>query len=293
MPIPRLRPERSEILPILTRLAGFGGVFVAGLVVVAAVFGGSSSLAVQATAVFVVSLAATMIVLRIDGRRGLAVVGLPRSGVAGGLTRGLLLGIAFVVPAVLIAVGVGGLRYGPDGGTWIEYGGTAVWTGLLMLVAAAGEEILVRGYPLRVLVDRWSSGAALLVTSLVFAAMHGANPGVGALGLVNIVLAGLLLGLVCLKTASLWWAIGVHAGWNLGSGFLADLSVSGLEIVDAPLVEVTTAGYPLVTGGDFGLEGGLAATVALFAAILFVTRTPIARRRPRTWQAGHVNGQDA
>ena len=279
MPVPRLLPERRELLPILIRLAGFGGVFVAGLFVAAALFGGTSSLAVQATAVFVVALAATMIVLRIDGRRGLAAVGLPRSGVAGGLTRGLLLGIAFVIPAVLIAVGVGGLRYGPDGGTWIEDGGTAVWTGLLMLIVAAGEEILVRGYPLRVLVDRWGSAAALALSSLVFAAMHGANPGVGALGLVNIVLAALLLGLICLKTGSLWWAIGVHAGWNLGSGFLADLSVSGLEIVDAPLVEVTRAGTPLVTGGEFGLEGGLAGTVALFAAILFVTRAPFARAR--------------
>ena len=279
MPTPRLLPEGSEFLPILIRLAGFGGVFVVGLVVVAALFGGSSSLAVQATAVFVVSLVATMIVLRFDGRLGLAAVGLPRSGFAGGLTRGLLLGIALVIPAVLIAVGLGGLRYGPDSGTWIEYGGTAAWTGLLMLVAAAGEEILVRGYPLRVLVDRWGTGAALVLTSLVFAAMHGANPGVGALGLVNIVLAALLLGLICLKTGSLWWAIGVHAGWNLSSGYLADLPVSGLEIVDAPLVDVTLAGNPLVTGGDFGLEGGLAATVALSAAILVVKRTPIPRAR--------------
>lgn len=274
--MPRLLPAGSEVLPILTRLAGFAGVSLALLVVFAALIGdGAASLAVGGTAMFVVALAATMIVLRFDGRRSLDAVGLPWSGVARELGRGLLLGIAFVVPAVVIAVGLGGLRYGPDAGTWIEYGGTGLWAALILLVAATGEEILVRGYPLRVLVDRWGRGAALVLTSLVFAALHGANPNVGALALANILLSGFLLGLICLKTGSLWLASGVHMGWNLATGFLADLPVSGLEIVDAPLIEVTRAGNPLVTGGEFGVEAGLAATAAMILAILVVARTQI------------------
>ena len=274
--MPRLLPARSEVLPILIRLTGFAGVFFALLVVFAALIGeGSGSLAVEGTAMFVVALAATMIVLRFDGRRSLEVIGLPWSGVARDLGRGLLLGVAFVAPAVMIAVGVGGLRYGADAGTWIEYGGTGLWTALILLVAATGEEILVRGYPLRVLADRWGRGVALALTSVVFAALHGANPDVGALALANILLAGLLLGLICLKTGSLWLASGVHMGWNLATGFLADLPVSGLQIVDAPLIEVTRTGNPLVTGGDFGVEAGLAATVAMVIAILVVVRTEV------------------
>lgn len=278
--MPRLLPAGSEVLPILTRLTGFAGVFFALLVVFAALVGdGTASLAVEGTAMFVVALAATVIVLRFDGRRSLNVIGLPWSGFAREIGWGLVLGIAFVVPAVVIAVGVGGLRYGPDAGTWIEYGGTGLWAALILLVAATGEEILVRGYPLRVLADRWGRGAALVLTSLMFAVLHGANPNVGVLALANIVLAGFLLGLICLKTGSLWVASGVHMGWNLGTGFLADLPVSGLEIVDAPLIEVTRAGSPLVTGGQFGVEAGLAATVAMVIAILVVVRTEIPRSR--------------
>ena len=278
--MPRLLPAGSEVLPILIRLAGFAGVSLALLVVFASIIGGGTGgLAVEGTALFAVALVATMIMLRLDGRRGLDVVGLPLSGAARELGWGLLLGIAIVVPAVVIAVGAGGLRYGPDAGTWIEYGGTGLWTALVLLVAATGEEILVRGYPLRVLVDRWGRGAALALTSLVFAALHGANPNVGALALANILLAALLLGLICLKTASLWWASGVHMGWNLATGFLADLPVSGLAIVDAPLIEVTRAGNPLITGGEFGVEAGLAATVAMVIAILVVVRTDIPRAR--------------
>ena len=191
----------------------------------------------------------------------------------------MVLGIAIVLPAVAIAVGAGGLRYALEGGTWIEHAATGFWTGLILLVAAAGEEITVRGYPLRVLVERWGPWPALALTSAVFSVLHGANPHVGAVALVNILLAGVLLGLVCLKTGDLWWATGVHTGWNLATGFLADLPVSGMRLVDAPLIEVSSGGAALWTGGDFGLEGGLAATLALGLAIPVVARTGVVPSR--------------
>lgn len=214
-----------------------------------------------------------------DGRRPLSAAGLPPAGALRGLGGGLALGIAIVAPAVAVAVAAGGLRYAPEDGGWIEYAAMGCWTGLILLVAAAGEEILVRGYPLRVLAERWGRWPALAVTSASFSALHGANPGVGGVALLNILLAGVLLGLVCLKTGDLWWATGMHAGWNLATGFLADLPVSGIRLVDAPLVEVSAAGAALWTGGDFGLEGGLAATLALALAVTVAARTGIVPSR--------------
>jgi len=231
------------------------------------------------------AILATFVILHMDGRRSLSAVGLARAGAVRGLGGGLLLGIAIVVPAVAVAMGAGGLRYAPDAGTWIEYAATWFWAGLVLLVAAAGEEIAVRGYPLRVLVERWGPWPALALTSAVFSVLHGANPNVGAVALVNILLAGVLLGLVCLKTGDLWWATGVHAGWNLATGFLADLPVSGIRLVDAPLIEVSAAGVARWTGGDFGLEGGLAATIALALAIPVVARTGVV---PSRWLEGPV-----
>ena len=190
-----------------------------------------------------------------------------------------MLGIAIVLPAVALAAGAGGLRYALDAGTWMEYAATGLWTCLILLVAASGEEILVRGYPLRVLVERWGRWPALALTSAVFTLLHGANPHVGGIAFLNIILAGVLLGIVCLKTGDLWWAIGVHTGWNLATGFVADLPVSGLRLVDAPLIEVSAAGAVLWAGGDFGLEGGLAATLALALAIPVVARTGVVPSR--------------
>ena len=132
---------------------------------------------------------------------------------------------------------------------------------------------------MRVLTERWGAVAALVLTTLAFSLVHGSNPNFAPLALVNIALAGLLLGLILLVTGSLWWAIGLHLGWNFATTYLADLPVSGLVIVDAPLVEVTQPGNPLLTGGEFGLEGGLAATAGLLVAVGFLAAPTLHRAR--------------
>ncbi len=267
-----LLPDRKEITPILGRLVGFGVLSYAALVGMVLLTGAPESVASQGSVQLVAGLVATLVILRVDGKRGLSTIGLPLRGAVRGVAGGMLLGIVVIVAVLAIAVGAGGLRYAGDEGTLVEYGAMALWTALVLLVAGTGEEVLVRGYPFTVLLDRWGPGAALVLTSLVFTVLHGANPHVGALGLLNIGLAGLFLGLVRLRTGSLWWASGVHAGWNFGTGFLSDLPVSGLDIVDAPLVEVSGGGTAVITGGEFGLEGGVAATVGLVLAILLANR---------------------
>ena len=279
----RLLPNKRQVAPILFRLGGFAALFVVLGVALLGLGGLPEGLAAQGSLQLVAALAASAVVLWIDGRKSLPAIGLSGSGAGRGLLWGTLLGVACVIPALAVAVGLGGLRYALAGGTVIEYAATGLWTGLILLPAAAGEEVAVRGYPLRVLVDRWGRWPALAVTSAAFSVLHGANPNVGGLAFLNIALAGVLLGLVCLKTGDLWWATGVHAGWNLATGFVADLPVSGLELVDAPLVEVSDGGTAWLTGGDFGLEGGVAATVALALAILIVARTRIV---PSRWLEG-------
>ncbi|MDE2762058.1 MAG: type II CAAX endopeptidase family protein [Gemmatimonadota bacterium] len=260
-------------------MGGFAVLLAAILFVIALPLGMPESLAQLGALQLVAAVVASVVVLRLDGGRSLPAIGLPRVGAARGLAAGMLLGVTIVMPAVAIAVGVGGLRYGADAGTWIEYAATGFWTGLVLLIVAAGEEIAVRGYPLRVLVERWGPWPALAVTSAIFSVLHGANPHVGGVALLNILLAGVLLGLVCLKTGDLWWATGVHTGWNLATGFLADRPVSGIRLVDAPLIEVSAGGAGLWTGGEFGLEGGLSATLALGLAILIVARTAVVPSR--------------
>ncbi|MDH3222085.1 MAG: CPBP family intramembrane metalloprotease, partial [Gemmatimonadota bacterium] len=230
-------------------------------------------------AMLLAALLATGVMVRTEGV-GLASVGLPLTGAMGDLVRGLALGTVVAMLAVLLAAGAGGLRWERAPGGLIEYGATGLWTLAILLVPATAEEVVFRGYPMRTLVRSWGPAMALMVTSAAFAALHGWNPEVGLLALANIGLAGLFLGVLLLKTGSLWWASGAHAGWNVTSAYVADLPLSGLRIVDSPMLEVATGGRTWVTGGAFGLEGGVAATVALCVgtAAIGLGRHPTASR---------------
>ena len=265
------RSASRTFLEVLVRLGGFTVLFLAVMIGVVVAVGGTDNLLIQGAVMCLAALVATVVLLRLDGRRTLAEVGMHGRGAARRLGRGFGFGLAIVVPALALAL-VGGLRYGPDRGTAIEYLATGAWTGLVLLLPAAAEEFVFRGYPFQVMAERWGTAAALVLTTVLFSVAHGWNPNVGVVALLNIALAGLLLGTVRIVTGSLWSAIGVHTGWNLATGFVADLPVSGLTLVDAPLIEVTATGHSVLTGGEFGLEGGLGTTLAVCLAIAFVAR---------------------
>ena len=63
-----------------------------------------------------------------------------------------------------------------------------------------------------------------------------------------------------------------HAQLGDTAAFLADLSVSGLELVDAPLVEPVLSGPAWLSGGEFGPEGSVLVTVVVFAAAAWIWR---------------------
>jgi uncharacterized protein len=187
---------------------------------------------------------------------------------------GLALGVAVAGAVALGIAALGGVRWTGAGGSAGESflaGAAALW---LFAIPAAAEEALLRGYLFQSLAEGWGAVRALWLTSLVFGLLHVANPSVAPLGFVSIVVAGLFLGVVYLRTASLWWATGAHLGWNWAHGFLAGLPVSGLELVEAPLVEAHVRGAHWVSGGAFGPEGSVVAAVALGVAALVLWRAP-------------------
>ena len=183
--------------------------------------------------------------------------------------RGLALGIRIGVVVITAIFLLGGLRWTPESGTisgWLlgAFSALAFFT-----IPAAMEEAVVRGYAFQAVVESWGVGAALTITAIIFGALHYGNPDFGWVPLINITLAGVLLGVVYLKTLSLWWATGVHLGWNWTLGYLADVPVSGLELMDAPYYEGHPVGPEWLSGGGFGPEASLiAAVVLLLASIL-------------------------
>lgn len=267
--------------------AGRLAAFVVLFLILAGLFlsSGSESVLVQGAGTLVAVVLATGVFMRFEGD-GLGAVGLAPGGAGRELILGMGLGVVVALPALLLALGPGGMRWSSADGSALEYASTGLWTLAILTVPAAAEEILFRGYPMRILLRGWGTVVALTVTSVAFAALHGWNPSVAPLALANIALAGVLLGVVYLKTGSLWWATGVHAGWNFGTAFLADLPLSGIRLVDSPMLDVASQGWPLVTGGPFGLEGGLAATAALAVGTGVVWRAPILTPSPTALARG-------
>jgi hypothetical protein len=137
--------------------------------------------------------------------------------------------------------------------------------------AALSEEIMFRGLPLVLIAAALGRGTALVVVSgLVFALFHGLNPGITPLGLGNIALAGVFLGVAFYAPGGLWTAFGAHLGWNATLAGL-DAPVSGLPF-DIPFLDYCAGGPAWLSGGRFGPEGGLVATAALTVALLVTIR---------------------
>jgi membrane protease YdiL (CAAX protease family) len=115
--------------------------------------------------------------------------------------------------------------------------------------------------------------------SLAFASMHAVNPNVTPLALLNIGLAGALLGWLFWSTGGLLGPWTFHALWNFTLAALA-LPVSGMTM-GRPVFPtgIRGAGLPALSGGAFGPEGSVLSTVTLAALLILLVRRS-ARKLP-------------
>ncbi|HET6256542.1 MAG TPA: type II CAAX endopeptidase family protein [Puia sp.] len=136
-----------------------------------------------------------------------------------------------------------------------------------MALIAFSEELVFRGYILGNLME-WipNKWIALGISALLFAAYHAITPGVHTLAFVNLVLAGILLGINYIFTRNLWFAFMLHVGWNFFEGPILGFHVSGTTFPS--LFQVEPTGDLFITGGDYGLIGSMPMTLLLVIAIL-------------------------
>jgi membrane protease YdiL (CAAX protease family) len=187
-----------------------------------------------------------------------------------GWTIGMLAGALTAGIALAIGVVAGEARWVRDEGGPLDYAGNAALTVLVLAPAALSEEVVFRGVPLVALASAMGRGGAIVAVAIPFALAHLLNPSASALGVGNIALAGIFLGLAFYAPGGIWTAWGAHLGWN---GVLAclDTPVSGLPF-DIPLLDYAAGGPVWLTGGAFGPEGGIAATIALSFTIVVAAR---------------------
>ncbi len=177
------------------------------------------------------------------------------------LGLGFLVGILLVGLALLPLAIVGSFEILSRECQIGQHGRFLFSTGLLLLVAAAIEELLFRGYPLFALESGRGRAFAVAFTSVVFALLHAGNPHFGATAAVTLAGIGAVLAVSVLQRRSVWEAFGAHVGWNwmLASGVA--LPVSGLTM-PSPCYSGALSGPIWLTGGGFGLEAGVSAVGA-------------------------------
>lgn len=209
--------------------------------------------------------------VRVFERR--AAVELTRSGAAAELGTGALCG------AVLFGISMLVLHLF---GVWSATG-TSDWSVFVYplagaVVAACGEELLVRGVLFRIIEESLGSWVALGLSAAIFGLLHAFNHGATAVSTAAIALeAGVLLAAAFMYSRRLWLVIGLHAGWNFTEGGIFGASVSGGH--SRGLMNVQFHGPAILTGGDFGPEASVVAViVCLIAGVWFVV---LARRNGR------------
>ena len=129
------------------------------------------------------------------------------------LLIGAAVGLGLIGAVVLILWSVGVARVAQ--GTGLQ---GVVGEILYPLVTAMGEELVFRVVLFGVFEDMFGTTAAILGSSVLFALSHAANAGSSPSALLGPTALGVVFALAYIVTRNVWAPIGLHMGWNLGSG---------------------------------------------------------------------------
>jgi uncharacterized protein len=220
----------------------------------------------------------TWLMTRLVNHKPLAAVGLwlhPRAFRECGI--GLLIGFLMMTGIFLIELGLGVLHLSWRGLTVVEVAGAVGISLLFFALSAMFEELLFRGYLFQSLMQWVTFLPALVIMSLLFGLAHTQNPHATPLSTANVLLAGIWLSFAYLKTRSLWLPFGLHLAWNFSQTSLYAFPTSGYSFAERRLFDAEQTGPPWLTGGEFGPEGGVLATIALIAATWYILKTPLLR----------------
>ena len=188
---------------------------------------------------------------------------LSTGGIGRNLTIGILLGIILQSFTILVIYLKGGF-------TVISVNNLLFLIPALSMAipSAVFEEILFRGIIYRLIEEKLGSILALIISAILFGILHLLNPNsslIVALGLA--IQAGLLLAAAYIYARNLWFPIAIHFAWNFTQSGIFGAIVSGNSL-DKSLLTTKIQGAEWFTGGQFGPEGSIQATLFCLTATI-------------------------
>jgi membrane protease YdiL (CAAX protease family) len=146
------------------------------------------------------------------------------------------------------------------------------WAGVhlvLFLFVGLYEEFVFRGYPLVAFARVIGFWPAAIVLSLGFGLIHKTNSGETWVGVASVAAVGLLFAFTLKRSGNLWFAVGLHAGFDWAESFLYSVPDSG-EMLRGHLSNAVLRGPDWLTGGSVGPEGSVFCFVTLALQFLVV-----------------------
>lgn len=228
-----------------------------------------------------------LLIVRVIEKNPISTIGLPIKGKNGigkavaAYARGGLIGLSMITGVYLILFFSGQIRFGGfsmDSSEWPLF-----FSYILMWIPqGASEEVMMRGYMLPRVSVKFGKAGAVVLTSLLFGLLHAGNIGFTPLALFNLCLIAAFFALLTIRTGEIFTVCAAHSAWNFAQGNLFGLQVSGTSAPAALMsADYTSGARALITGGDFGPEGGLAVTIVTAVAItlLYLSSRKAARAK--------------
>ncbi|MHD0396388.1 lysostaphin resistance A-like protein [Staphylococcus simulans] len=171
---------------------------------------------------------------------------------------GAAIGSVMLIVVYLLSLLIGGTQtvFNPDASALIIFGYL-----IGFLIQGMTEEVLTRSLIMNVFSAKKGIVYGVIINSIFFSLMHGLNPGVDILALINLFLAGLFFSLLFYWSGSIWVAGAAHSLWNFVQGPILGVKVSGAGMPNTLLSTDLFENRALLNGGNFGLEGGLLDTL--------------------------------
>lgn len=185
------------------------------------------------------------------------------------LLAGLLLGFAMNGVCVLGAVLHGDIH--------LHFGSFRPLAMLLVLFAvfiqSGAEELMDRGFLYQSIRKLFRNPwVAIILNSVIFGAIHLNNPGVNALGIIQVVLIGISFSLMVHFADSIWLPMAAHTGWNYSQAIIFGLPNSGIVLPFSMMkLEASTARNSFFYNVGFGVEGTFFALIVItIVTLLFM-----------------------
>ncbi|MBK8640706.1 MAG: CPBP family intramembrane metalloprotease [Saprospiraceae bacterium] len=188
-----------------------------------------------------------------------------KNGIIKSLTIGIILGVVLQCLTILVIYLKGGYSI-------------VTINPILFLVppltmaftSAIFEETLMRGIIFRITEEKLGSYFGLIISAVIFGAMHLANPNSSMTAAIGLAIqAGLLLASAYIYARNLWFPIAIHFAWNFTQSAIFGANVSG-NTISKTLVTSKIEGAEWFTGGQFGPEGSIQATAFCFIATVIL-----------------------